>query len=144
MQKITKPTTEKEILRSWHLIDAKNNILGRVSNQIANLLMGKSKSYFANNMDCGDFVVVINAKDIKVTGNKETKKIYYRHSMYPGGFKEESLEKLRERKPTDIIVHGVAGMLPKNKLRDKFLTRLFVFVDSKHDYEDKFAKSKKI
>ncbi len=139
MQKITQPTKEKDIKREWHLIDAKNKVLGRLSTEIAMFLIGKNKAYFAKNLDCGDFVVVINAKDIKVTGQKETKKKYYRHSMYPGGFKAESFQELKNRRPEEIIRHGVSGMLPKNKLRDRFLTRLYVFVDENHKYADKFT-----
>ena len=138
MQKITEPTKALDIKREWHLLDAKNKPLGRFAGEAALLLIGKNKAYFAKNLDCGDYVVVINAKEVASTGNKETKKKYYRHSMYPGGFKEETLENLRKRKPTDIIVNAVSGMLPKNKLRDRFLTRLYVFENEKHEYEDKF------
>lgn len=133
-------TKAKDIKRQWHLINVDEKILGRISTEIANLLMGKSKSYFVRNLDCGDFVVVINSKKVKVTGNKESKKVYYRHSGYPGGFKEESLGELRSRRPNDIIKHAVSGMLPQNKLRDQMLNRLKVFEGEKHDYQDKFKK----
>ena len=133
-------TKAKEIVREWHLIDVDGKILGRISTEIANLLMGKSKPYFVRNLDCGDFVVVINSKNVKVTGNKEEKKVYYRHSGYPGGFKSETLGELRIRKSDDIIIHAVSGMLPQNRLRDQMLKRLKVFETSKHDYEDKFGK----
>ncbi len=131
-------TKAKDIKRQWHLINVDEKILGRISTEIANLLMGKSKSYFVRNLDCGDFVVVINSKKVKVTGNKESKKVYYRHSGYPGGLKEESLGELRNRRPNDIIKHAVSGMLPQNKLRDQMLNRLKVFEGEKHDYQDKF------
>ena len=131
-------TKAKEIVRGWHLIDVDGKILGRISTEIANLLMGKSKPYFVRNLDCGDFVVVINSKNVKVTGNKEQKKVYYRHSGYPGGFKSETLAALRARKPEDIIIHAVKGMLPQNRLRDQMLNRLKVFENEKHDYGDKF------
>jgi len=133
-------TKAKDIKRDWHLIDLDGKTLGRVSTQIANLLMGKSKSYFVRNLDCGDFVVVINSKKVKVTGKKEEKKTYYRHSGYPGGFKKEVLADLRDRRPNDIITHAVKGMLPQNKLRDKMLIRLKVFEGEEHTYTDKFAK----
>ena len=134
---ITAATKASDIKRSWHLIDVKDKTLGRVSTEIALLLMGKSKSYFVRNLDCGDYVVVINAKNIKTTGNKEVQKKYYRHSGYPGGFKVESLKELRERKPENIITHAVKGMLPDNRLRDKMLTRLYVFAGEEHKYQDK-------
>jgi large subunit ribosomal protein L13 len=135
-----KATKASEIKREWHLIDVDGKILGRVSTEIANLLMGKSKSYFVRNLDCGDFVVVINSKNVKVTGSKEKNKTYYRHSGYPGGFKAETLGDLRNRKPNDIIIHAVKGMLPQNRLRDQMLNRLKVFEDSEHAYLDKFSK----
>ncbi|MBI4097575.1 MAG: 50S ribosomal protein L13 [Candidatus Levybacteria bacterium] len=133
-----KATKAKEIKRDWHLIDIDGKTLGRISTEIAALLMGKSKPYFVKNLDCGDFVVVINSKKVKVTGNKETKKVYRRHSGYPGGFKSETLGELRARKPEDIIKHAVSGMLPQNKLRDQMLNRLKMFEGAEHSYNDKF------
>lgn len=138
MQGFTQATKISDVKRSWHVIDVKDQTLGRISVTIAHLLMGKKKPYFVRNLDCGDYVVVINAKEIKVTGNKEEQKTYYRHSMYPGGFRAETLKELRQRKPQDIITHAVKGMLPQNKLRDKMLKRLRIFADGKHTYEDKF------
>lgn len=88
----------------------------------------------------GDFVIVINAKDFKVTGNKEKLKKYYRHSGYPGGFKSETLGDLRQRKPEDVIIHAVSGMLPQNRLKDKMLSRLRVFETEAHTFKDKFNK----
>ena len=134
-------TKASDIKREWHLIDVKDQTLGRVSSKIAQLLMGKSKPYFVRNLDCGDYVVVVNAKAVKTTGNKEEQKKYYRHSGYPGGFKEESLKELRERKPENIITHAVKGMLPDNRLRDRMLTRLFVFAGEEHKYKAKLAAS---
>src|SRR5579864_2635234 len=129
---MTQSTKANEIKRTWHLIDVKGKTLGRVASEIAQLLMGKSKSYFVRNLDCGDYVVVTNAKEVKVTGRKEEQKRYNRHSGYPGGFKSETLKELRERKPEDIIVHAVKGMLPDNRLQDRMLTRLFVFAGEEH------------
>ena len=114
--------------------------MGRISTNIAGLLMGKSKPYFVRNLDVGDFVVVVNAKNVKVTGNKETKKIYSRHSGYPGGFKQERLIDLRARKPEDIIIHSVSGMLPQNRLKSLMLNRLKVFSGVEHSYAEKFSK----
>lgn len=138
MNTTTQATKANDIKREWHLIDVKDKTLGRISTEIALLLMGKSKPYFVRNLDCGDYVVIINAKEVKTTGKKEEKKKYYRHSGYPGGFKEESLKSLRERKPESIITHAVKGMLPDNRLKDRMLTRLFVFAGEEHTYQDKF------
>jgi large subunit ribosomal protein L13 len=134
----TQSTKADQIKRIWHLIDVKDETLGRVATRIATLLMGKSKPYFVRNLDCGDFVVITNAKNIKVTGKKEEAKTYARHSGYPGGFKSETLRELRARKPQDILIHAVKGMLPDNRLKDKMLKRLFVFPGEEHDYKDKF------
>lgn len=134
----TKPTKASEIIREWHLKDAKNMVLGRFSTEIAQLLMGKSKPYFVRNLDCGDYVVVINAKEIGVSGKKETKKVYARHSGYPGGYKAETLTDLRARKPEDIVKHAVRGMLPQNRLGDNMMKRLFIFAGEEHKYKDKF------
>lgn len=129
--------------RAWHLIDVKGKVLGRVSTDIAKLLMGKSKPNFIRNLDLGDYVVVTNAKEVLVTGNKELKKVYSRHSGYPGGYKEETLGDLRQRRPEEIIKHAVSGMLPQNRLKDRFLTRLFIFPQSEHTYQEKFNKKEK-
>ncbi|MBI4084493.1 MAG: 50S ribosomal protein L13 [Candidatus Levybacteria bacterium] len=140
---MTQATKAADIKREWHLVDVKGKTLGRVGTEIARLLMGKAKPYFVRHLDCGDYVVIINAKDVSVTGKKEGKKIYYRHSGYPGGLKAESLRDLRERKPEDIMYHAVKGMLPQNRLRDKMLERLKVFAGAEHTYEDKFKISPK-
>lgn len=137
---MTKSTTQKEIVRNWQLIDAKGKVLGRVAVEIAHLLMGKSKPYFVRNLDCGDYVVVINAKDVAVTGKKLTEKTYYRHSGYPSGLKGESLKDLIARRPEEVVTHAVSGMLPQNKLKDTMLKRLRVFATEEHKYADKFAK----
>ncbi|MDQ5901214.1 MAG: large subunit ribosomal protein [Patescibacteria group bacterium] len=142
MKKQTPSTKQSEIKHEWHMIDLKDQVLGRVSTDIAHKLMGKGKSNFVRNLDCGDYVVVTNAKEIKVTGKKEQNKMYYRHSGYPGGFKAESLRELRARKPEEVIRHAVKGMLPQNRLRDRMLKRLFIFAGEEHTYADKF-KSKK-
>lgn len=138
MQKLTKPTKTSDIERAWHLIDVNNAILGRNATKIANLLMGKGKAYFARNMDCGDYVVIVNAANVKVTGDKEKQKTYTRYSGYPGGLKRARLEEVRAKKPEEIVRHAVTGMLPKNKLRAQFLKRLYVYADDKHPYLEKF------
>ncbi len=137
-QGLTQSTKADQIKREWHLIDVKDQTLGRIATKIAVLLMGKSKSYFVRNLECGDYVVVINANAVHVTGKKEEKKVYIRHSGYPGGFKSETLKELRQRKPGDIIIHAVKGMLPDNRLKDRMLARLFVYSGSEHEYKNKF------
>ncbi len=138
--KQTKSVKQSEISHEWHLIDVSGQNLGRVSTKIATHLMGKSKTNFVRNLDCGDYVVVINAKDVSVSGKKEEKKTYARHSGYPGGYKSETLKELRARKPEEIIRHAVRGMLPQNRLRDRMLKRLFVFSENDHTYQDKFVQ----
>lgn len=133
----TQSTKQQDIKREWHLIDVKGQTLGRISTKIARLMMGKSKPYFVRNLDCGDYVVIVNAKDVKVTGKKEEQKSYARHSGYPGGFKSEALKDLRVRKPEDIIRHAVKGMLPDNRLKNDMMARLFVFAGEEHKYKDK-------
>jgi large subunit ribosomal protein L13 len=110
-----KPTKISDIKRVWHLIDAKGQILGRLTTVITGLLMGKTKPYFVRHLDCGDYVVVVNAKEVKVTGKKEKQKQYYRYSGYPGGLKAETMKQLRQRYPEKIIYEAVKGMLPQNK-----------------------------
>src|SRR3989344_2383835 len=138
---VTKPTKTSEIERAWHLVDINGKILGRVAGEIAKLLMGKSKPYFAKNLDCGDFVVVVNSAEVKVTGKKEKDKVYTRYSGYPGGLRKITLSELRAQKPEEIIRHAVSGMLPKNKLRASMLKRLFVFKGAEHKFAEKFKES---
>ncbi|MBM3205910.1 50S ribosomal protein L13 [Candidatus Shapirobacteria bacterium] len=139
----TQTTKKNQIKRDWHLLDAKEQILGRLASEIAFLLMGKDKPYWVDYLDCGDYVVVINAGKIRVSGRKDQNKVYYRHSGYPGGFKKISFAQQMSKDPTQIIRHAVEGMLPKNKLQDERLARLKIFVDEKHDYQDKFSAKKK-
>lgn len=127
-----KPT---DVTRKWYVIDASEASLGRVATQIASLLIGKGKPQFTKHIDCGDFVVVINAKDTVVTGGKETKKVYYRHSNYPGGLKEATFAEKMEKDPAFAITNAVRGMLPVNKLRDERLQRLKVYADADHKHE---------
>ncbi len=126
MIKATPPTKTSDIKRSWHLIDVKDQILGRQAVEIAHKLMGKGKSYFANNMDCGDYVVVLNAKAVRTTGKKELLKKYTNYSGYPGGLRTRTLKEVRQQDPTEVITHAVRGMLPKNKLRAKMMKNLTI------------------
>lgn len=134
----TKPTKISDVKREWHMVDLAGKTLGRIATDIAKLLIGKSKPYFVRNLDCGDFVVAVNAKDIKTTGKKDEQKIYYRYSGYPGGLRKETLTELKGRMPEKVIELAVKGMLPQNRLRDKMLGRLFVFSGQEHKYHDKF------
>ena len=138
----TTVTKASEIARVWHIVDAKGQNLGRMSTGIAEKLIGKNKPYYTPAMDCGDYVVVINAQDVAVTGQKETDKMYRRHSGYPGGFKELRLEEVREKDAREIISHSVKGMIPKNKLRAPRMKRLKVFVGSNHPYENQLKETK--
>ncbi|KAI6034617.1 hypothetical protein PISMIDRAFT_672430 [Pisolithus microcarpus 441] len=113
--------------RVWHHVDASDRILGKLAQRIAYVLMGKHKPVYDKGIDCGDYVVVTNARNIQVSGRKEEQLVYRKHSMYPGGLKEEKFTDLLETKPHEIIVHAVSGMLPKNKLRNRRLARLKVF-----------------
>jgi large subunit ribosomal protein L13 len=123
-----KPT---EVTRRWYLIDANEISLGRMSTRIATLLTGKGKPMFTSHIDCGDFVVVINAAQLKVTGQKQTDKIYYRHSGYVGNLKETAL---RDKDMCDVVRLSVKGMLPKNKLMDERMKRLKVYAGSEHTH----------
>ena len=126
--------------RSWHLIDLSDQTLGRICTQIATLLIGKDKTTFSYHRDDGDYVVAINAENIKVTGKKLKEKIYYHHTHWSGGLKELTLAEMLKKDPRKVIAHGVYGMLPKNKLRDVRMTRLKVFVGTDHPYTDKIKK----
>jgi large subunit ribosomal protein L13 len=132
-----------EITRQWHVIDAKDQILGRLATRVATILMGKNKPTFSNHMDCGDYVVITNAAQIKVTGAKETDKMYYSHSGQPRGFKAIAYKDLMTKDPTKIFTKAVKGMLPKNKLQADRLKRLKIFVDDKHPYQDKLIQKSK-
>lgn len=127
-----KPT---DVERKWYVIDASQASLGRIATQVAQLLMGKGKPQFTKHIDCGDFVVVINAKDVIITGGKEQKKIYYRHTGYPGGIKEATLAEKQAKDPAFPITNAVRGMLPVNKLRDERLKRLKVYEGPEHRHE---------
>ena len=117
-----------EIKHERHVIDARDKILGRLATEVAKLLMGKHKPVFCRHLDNGDFVDVINADKVRVTGNKLKQKLYYSHSGYPGGFKSISLEKMLQTKPARVLEHAVRGMLPNNRLRKGMLKKLNVYV----------------
>ena len=121
-----------DIKREWHVIDASGKVLGRLATQVAGLLMGKHKPIFSRNLDTGDFVIVINAAKVRVTGNKAKQKLYYRHSGYPGGLKSVSLEKMMQTNPAWVIEHAVKGMLPHTRLGASMMKKLEVAVGDTH------------
>lgn len=129
--------TQKEIKREWHLVNAKDGVLGRLATKIAIFLTGKHKPSYSSHMDSGDFVVVINAEKVRLTGKKEVQKVYRSHSGYPGGLKEVSFAKMSKEHPERIIDHAVRGMLPDNRLKAKRMNRLKIVVGEKNPYEDK-------
>ncbi|WP_022871752.1 50S ribosomal protein L13 [Nesterenkonia alba] len=118
----------------WHVIDATDVVLGRLASHAATLLRGKHKPTFAPHMDSGDFVIIINAEKVAVTGDKASKKRYWRHSGFPGGIKSQSFEELIQRHPTRVVEQAVKGMLPKNKLGRAQLTKLRVYAGSEHPH----------
>jgi len=125
----------EEVARKWWLINAEGQVLGRLATTIARLLRGKDKPEFTPFMDTGDFVVVINAEKIKVTGRKLDDKIYYSHSGYPGGLKARTLREMLARKPEDVIRHAVWGMIPKNRLGRKLIKKLKIYRGPNHPHE---------
>ena len=137
----TYSTKASDIKREWHVINVEDKVLGRVATQIASLLMGKHKAIFNRNGDVGDYVVVLNAEKIRVTGDKAKQKLYYRHSGYPGGFKTTTLENVLENHPERVIEHAVKGMLPHNRLSAPMMSRLRVFVGETHPYGGQVTKS---
>lgn len=124
-----------EVTRKWYILDASEASLGRVATQAAQLLTGKGKPQFTHHIDVGDYVIIINAEKTVATGDKLDKKIYYRHTNYPGGLKEATLAEKMIKDPTFPITTAIRGMLPVNKLRDERLKRLKVYVGTEHNHE---------
>lgn len=135
---IAKP---QEVDKKWYIIDAENKVLGRIATVIADKLRGKTKPIFAPHMDCGDFVIVINAEKVKLTGNKEEKKVYSKHSGYPGGYREIKAGRLLELKPTKLLEFAVKGMLPKNRLRNELMKKLKLYAGNVHPHEAQKAET---
>jgi large subunit ribosomal protein L13 len=123
-----------EVARRWYVVDADGQTLGRLATRIADVLRGKDKPQYTPHVDTGDFVVVVNAEKIAVTGKKLDEKIYYRHSGYPGGLKSRTLREQLDRRPTEVIRKAVKGMLPKNKLADRQITKLKVYAGPEHPH----------
>jgi large subunit ribosomal protein L13 len=126
---------EHEVERKWYLVDAQNRVLGRLASEIAMRLRGKNKPIFTPHADTGDFIVVINAEKVSLTGNKWDKKIYYRHSGYLGGLKQITAKKLIEKKPGDLLRIAVKGMLPRTSMGRRQLTKLKIYAGSAHPHE---------
>ena len=130
----TQVAKANEITRDWYLVDVSDKVLGRAATQIANVLRGKTKPSFTPSVDTGDFVIVVNAEKILLTGNKLADKMYYSHSGYPGGIKSINAGKLLEKNAADILKKAVKGMLPKNKLASQMLKKLKIYVGSEHPH----------
>ena len=128
-------TQDARAQRRWYIVDAQGKILGRMASEIAKVLRGKNKPIFTPNADAGDFVIVVNARGIKLTGKKLEQKVYYRHTEYPGGIRERTAAKMLAEKPEDIIRLAVKGMLPRNRLSRKLVTKLKVYAGPDHPHE---------
>jgi large subunit ribosomal protein L13 len=129
-----------EIARDWYVVDAEGQTLGRLATQIADVLRGKRKAAYTPHVDTGDFVVVVNAEKIQVTGDKLDKKIYYRHSGYPGGLKERTLREQLQRQPAEVLRKAVKGMLPKNRIARQQLGKLKIYAGTEHPHEAQAPK----
>jgi large subunit ribosomal protein L13 len=124
-----------EVTREWYLVDAEGKTLGRLATQIADTLRGKRKPQYTPHVDTGDFVIVVNAEKIQVTGNKLDQKRYYRHSGYPGGLRSRTLREQLDRRPTEVLRVAVKGMLPKNRLARQQITKLKIYAGPEHPHE---------
>ncbi|MCJ7552281.1 MAG: 50S ribosomal protein L13 [Ignavibacteriaceae bacterium] len=133
-EKLTKFIRTEDADRKWYLVDAKDQVLGRLASKVARIIRGKNKPIFTPNMDTGDFVVIVNADKVKVTGKRETLKQYIRHSGYPGGQKITSIQDMFVKKPEFIIENAVKGMLPKNRLGKKLIKKLKVYAGENHPH----------
>jgi len=131
----TQSFKKEETQHNWVIVDASDKVLGRLASKIADKLRGKDKPIFTPHVDCGDFVVVVNAEKIKVTGNKFEDKKYYTHSLYPGGLKTKTFKDMNATKPEKIIELAVKGMLPKNKLSNQIIKKLKIYAGSDHPHE---------
>jgi large subunit ribosomal protein L13 len=133
-----------EIEQKWYLIDATDLVLGRLSSEVAQLLRGKHKPTFTPHMDMGDFVIIINAEKVRLTGNKEGNKRYFRHTGYPGGTRYTSLKELRSSRPEEVITRAVKGMLPHNRLGRQLIKKLKVYCGPEHPHQAQMPESLKL
>jgi large subunit ribosomal protein L13 len=136
----TQVAKTNEVSRDWYLVDVNERVLGRVATQIANVLRGKNKPVYTPSVDTGDFVIVVNAEKIVLTGNKLADKMYYNHSGYPGGLKSTNAAKLLEKKATELLRQAVKGMLPRNKLASHMLKKLKIYAGSTHPHASQQPK----
>jgi large subunit ribosomal protein L13 len=128
-------TEEALAQRQWYIVDARDKVLGRMASEIAKVLRGKTKPIFTPNVDTGDFVIVVNAREVRLTGRKAEKKIYYRHTDYPGGIRARTAAKMLAEKPENLVRLAVKGMLPKNRLSRKLVTKLKIYPGAEHPHE---------
>ncbi len=131
----------ENVKRDWYVVDAQDMVLGRLATQVANILRGKNKAIYTPSVDTGDFVIVVNAEKIALTGRKLSDKVYYSHTGFPGGIKEITAGKLLEKKPEDVIKKAVKGMLPKNKLARHMIKKLKVYTGSNHPHDAQQPKN---
>mgnify|MGYP005838262477 CR=1 FL=1 len=124
-----------DVTRRWYVVDARDQVLGRLASRVASVLRGKHRADYTPHADTGDFVVVVNAAQVRLTGKKWDQKVYYRHSGYPGGLKQETARRLRERRPTELVRRAVWGMLPHTRLGRRMIRRLKVYAGPEHPHE---------
>lgn len=134
-EKLTKFIKTEDANHKWYVVDAEDQVLGRLAAKVAGVIRGKNKAIFTPNMDTGDFVIVINADKIKLTGKREEQKTYFSHSGYPGGLRNTSYSEMKEKKPEFIIEHAVKGMLPKNRLGRQLIKKLKVYTGTEHPHK---------
>ena len=133
--------TKETVVREWFVIDAKDKPLGRVATTAANVLRGKHKPTYTPSVDCGDYVIIVNAKEVLLTGNKEEGKVYYNHSRYAGGLRERTAKEMKEKYPVEMMERAVKGMLPHNRLGRQMYKKLFVYEGNEHPHTAQQPKS---
>ncbi|MBI4037548.1 50S ribosomal protein L13 [Candidatus Curtissbacteria bacterium] len=131
---------QKDIVRKWHLFDANQKVLGRLSTEASKILMGKHKNIYTPYLDTGDYVVIINAKNVTLSGKKESQKKYYRHSGFPGGLYVKKASDIRQQKPETLLRHAIVRMLPKTRLGKIMVKKLYIYPGEEHLHKEKFQK----
>ncbi len=134
----------EDVERSWYIVNAENKVLGKLAAEVASILRGKHKPIFTPHVDAGDFIVVVNAEKVHLTGRKLDKKLYFSHSGYPGGLRVKSAGKMLKEKPEEVIRHAVRGMLPKNRLGRRLITKLKIYTGPDHPHQAQNPKELKI
>ncbi len=135
---------KEEVVRDWYVIDAKDVVLGRLASHVANILRGKHKPTYTPNIDCGDYVIIVNASKVNLTGNKLTDKIYYDHSGYTGGLRERTAREMVENYPVEMVERAIKGMLPKTRLGRQMYKKLFVYAGEEHPHTAQQPKEMKV